>query len=249
MNGSHIGRESYTTNRQRKHDDREENGDEITRMATILMKISSINLVSHRTRSTSLTTMLSLYSDIHYHQRSQLKQEHPQIIFIHGCGTTSLVHALAEEHHFKVINNERPALTARPLQITEINGSQSRARAPLLKQLEQVTSHHYLSIKRCPSDTVVAPRKLDSSVPAKKKAKHDRSTITSFFTEQKKSGKTTTSTRRSKNEAVPTRSDPILVSTVQVEKASLILFDEVMSEFKMHSNLLLSSDRNADERR
>jgi len=37
-----------------------------------------------------------------YHYRSQSKQEHPQLIFIHGQGTTSLVHALAEEHNFKV---------------------------------------------------------------------------------------------------------------------------------------------------
>jgi len=42
------------------------------------------------------------------------------------------------------------------VQITEINGSQSRARAPLLKQLEQVTSHHHLAFKRCPSDTVMS---------------------------------------------------------------------------------------------
>ena len=37
------------------------------------------------------------------------------------------------------------------LQITEINGSQCRARSSLIKQLEQVTSHHYLSLKRCAS--------------------------------------------------------------------------------------------------
>jgi hypothetical protein len=37
-----------------------------------------------------------------YYNRYQSKQEYPQIIFIHGCGTTSLVHALAEEHNFKV---------------------------------------------------------------------------------------------------------------------------------------------------
>lgn len=30
------------------------------------------------------------------------KPEHPQLIFIHGTGTTSLVHALAEEYNFKV---------------------------------------------------------------------------------------------------------------------------------------------------
>jgi hypothetical protein len=36
--------------------------------------------------------------DTYYHS----KPEHPQLIFIHGFGTTSLVHALAEEHNFKV---------------------------------------------------------------------------------------------------------------------------------------------------
>lgn len=41
-------------------------------------------------------------SNLYYHQRSQSKEECPQIIFLHGCGTTSLVHALAEEHQFKV---------------------------------------------------------------------------------------------------------------------------------------------------
>jgi hypothetical protein len=44
-------------------------------------------------------------------------------------------------------------------QITEINGSQSRARVPLLKQLEQITSHHHLSFKRCPSDTIMSQGK------------------------------------------------------------------------------------------
>lgn len=37
-----------------------------------------------------------------YHDRSQIKKEYPQIIFVHGSGTTSLVHALAEQHNFKV---------------------------------------------------------------------------------------------------------------------------------------------------
>ena len=36
------------------------------------------------------------------YNRCQSKQEYPQIVFVHGCGTTSLVHALAEEHNFKV---------------------------------------------------------------------------------------------------------------------------------------------------
>lgn len=43
--------------------------------------------------------------------------------------------------------------------MTEINGSQSRARTPLLKQLEQVTSHHHLAFKRCPSDTIASQGK------------------------------------------------------------------------------------------
>lgn len=37
-------------------------------------------------------------NDTHYH----IKPEHPQLIFIHGYGTTSLVHALAEQYNFKV---------------------------------------------------------------------------------------------------------------------------------------------------
>jgi len=36
--------------------------------------------------------------ETHYHS----KPEHPQLIFIHGFGTTSLVHAFAEEYNFKV---------------------------------------------------------------------------------------------------------------------------------------------------
>lgn len=37
----------------------------------------------------------------------RLRPEHPQLIFIHGYGTTSLVHALAEEYNFKVITKLR----------------------------------------------------------------------------------------------------------------------------------------------
>jgi hypothetical protein len=37
-----------------------------------------------------------------YDTCSYSKPEHPQLIFIHGSGTTSLVHALAEEYNFKV---------------------------------------------------------------------------------------------------------------------------------------------------
>jgi hypothetical protein len=42
------------------------------------------------------------YLDMSYETYSPSKPEHPQLIFIHGFGTTSLVHALAEEHNFKV---------------------------------------------------------------------------------------------------------------------------------------------------
>ncbi|UJR15561.1 hypothetical protein I4U23_002500 [Adineta vaga] len=175
-------------------------------------------------------------SNMIYYNRCQLKQEHPQIIFIHGAGTTSLVHALAEEHSFKV---------------TEINGSQSRARAPLLKQLEQVTSHHYLSLKRCVSDTILSSEdklKTNVSLPVKKKAKNERGTIMSFFnnkkTDQKDEQKDKTSRHRSdstkKVNTITTRrntkqeqekpmlpADSSLHSSVHVEKASLILFDEI----------------------
>ncbi len=44
---------------------------------------------------------LILYLDISYNIHYS-KPEHPQLIFIHGFGTTSLVHALAEEYNFKV---------------------------------------------------------------------------------------------------------------------------------------------------
>ncbi|CAF1459355.1 unnamed protein product, partial [Adineta steineri] len=176
-------------------------------------------------------------SNMIYYNRCQSKQEHPQIIFIHGSGTTSLVHALAEQHNFKV---------------TEVNGSQSRARAPLLKQLEQVTSHHYLSLKRCSSDTIVAHEaklKEPISLPVKKKAKNERGTIISFFNNKKKSDnndehKENTSRRRSnstkKSTAITTRqskkkeqiqqtmtTENHLLSSVHVEKASLIFFDEI----------------------
>ncbi|CAF1083083.1 unnamed protein product [Adineta ricciae] len=175
-------------------------------------------------------------SNMIYYNRCRSKQEHPQLIFIHGCGTTSLVHALAEEHHFKV---------------TEINGTQSRARAPLLKQLEQVTSHHYLSLKRCASDTILPsedPMKLNTSLPVKKKAKNERGTIMSFFNSKKTDEHKETNTRRrsdstnkantvttrrtkkqeeEKQQRPPVPTDPSLLSSVHVEKSSLILFDEI----------------------
>ena len=43
-----------------------------------------------------------LYLDMSYGTDCHSKPEHPQLIFIHGYGTTSLVHALAEEYSFKV---------------------------------------------------------------------------------------------------------------------------------------------------
>ncbi|CAM4778548.1 unnamed protein product [Rotaria magnacalcarata] len=175
------------------------------------------------------------------------KPEHPQLIFIHGSGTTSLVHALADEYNFIV---------------TETNGSQTRARAPLLKQLEQVTNHHQLSFKRCPSDTImlqdksISMKELLSPLPVKKKAKNERNSITTYFNrgknndEQKENksqcqskatisdkkeskkltNETNTTKRRSKTkpeEKPIIQPDNQFLSSVQVEKTSLILFDEI----------------------
>lgn len=89
------------------------------------------------------------------------KPEHPRLIFIHGSGTTSLVHAFAEEFNFKVIDEDWDwrwdnlffSICSIWHQVTEINGSQTRSKTPLLKQLEQMTSHQ-LSFKRCPSDPI-----------------------------------------------------------------------------------------------
>lgn len=44
---------------------------------------------------------MQIYLDI----SSSSTFEHAQLIFIHGIGTTSLVHALAEEYNFKVIES------------------------------------------------------------------------------------------------------------------------------------------------
>ncbi|CAF2782624.1 unnamed protein product [Rotaria sp. Silwood2] len=180
------------------------------------------------------------------------KSEHPRLIFIHGFGTTSLVHALAEEHNFK---------------ITEINGSQSRARAPLLKQLEQVTNHHQLSFKRCSSDTIMSQeeksktnKEVLSPLPVKKKAKNERGSIMSYFNQPKKSvhnndeqkennshyqsksivsdkkeskkltneiniTKRRSKTKQEEKPVITTNNQ--FISSVHVEKASLILFDEI----------------------
>lgn len=166
-------------------------------------------------------------SDLSFASSFHQKSEHPQLIFIHGSGTTSLVHALAEEFNFKV---------------TEINGSQSRARTPLLKQLEQVTSHHQLAFKRCPSDTIVSQDQ--SPLPARKRVKNERSSIKSYFKDEGKENRcedppvvsapsarrSSAKKRRSKTkiEDVPMPVvDNNIFSSVQVEKTSLILFDEI----------------------
>ncbi|CAF3692369.1 unnamed protein product [Rotaria sp. Silwood1] len=191
-------------------------------------------------------------SNTFFNHSCHSKSEHPRLIFIHGFGTTSLVHALAEEHNFKV---------------TEINGSQSRARTPLLKQLEQVTNHHQLSFKRCPSDTIMSQenksksnKEVSSPLPVKKKAKYERGSIVSYFNQpkmsdhnndeqkenkpqcqsksmisnKKESKKLTNETnitkRRSKTkqeEKPIITTDNQFISSVQVEKTSLILFDEI----------------------
>ncbi|UJR31109.1 hypothetical protein I4U23_018617 [Adineta vaga] len=187
-------------------------------------------------------------SSMSYDSCGYSKPEHSQLIFIHGSGTTSLVHALAEEHNFK---------------ITEINGSQSRARTPLLKQLEQVTSHHHLSFKRCPSDTIQSQgekpsQEISSPLPAKKKVKNENGSIVSFFNQKKKldqnddeqkenkshqrstlpvvkeepTKKLTNQTNNPKRRSKTKRevSPPVenqFVSSVHVEKTSLIFFDEI----------------------
>ena len=92
--------------------------------------------------------------------------------------------------------------------------------------------------------------KLNTSLPVKKKAKSERGTIMSFFnskkmdqTDEHKENNTrrrsdstnkvnTMTTRRSKKQEEekqqqPVPTDPSLLSSVHVEKSSLILFDEV----------------------
>lgn len=70
----------------------------------MMMKIFSLIQVDHLSFFLQRTS-LRLSSDLIYYNRCQTKQEYPQIIYIHGLGTTSIVHALAEEHHFKVKTN------------------------------------------------------------------------------------------------------------------------------------------------
>jgi hypothetical protein len=78
---------------QRKFHEKDENVEEI--MMIIQMKILLMIQVNIKKRIDN--KIISYYHiDMIYHK------EHPQIIFIHGQGTTSLVHALAEEHNFKV---------------------------------------------------------------------------------------------------------------------------------------------------
>ena len=104
----------------------------------------------------------------------------------------------------------------------------------MIKQLEQVTSHHYLSLKRCPSDTIVSHGKMQESktnslLPARKKAKNERGGIASFFTKKKTDAKPTKRNKieEEEEEEVVIPPDAHQGSSVQVEKTSLILFDEV----------------------
>jgi hypothetical protein len=74
--------------------------------------------------------------------------------------------------------------------------------------------------------------KVNTSLPVRKKAKNERGTIISFFNNKKSDSKEETrrplkSTRRNKKEPQSISSDIHLGSSVQVEKTSLILFDEV----------------------
>ena len=100
----------------------------------------------------------------------------------------------------------------------------------MIKQLEQVTSHHYLSLKRCPSDTIVSHGKMQESktnslLPARKKAKNERGGIASFFTKKKTDAKPPKRNKTEEEVVIPP--DVHQGSSVQVEKTSLILFDEV----------------------
>ena len=108
--------------------------------------------------------------------------------------------------------------------MTEINGSQSRARAPLLKQLEQVTSHHHLTFKRCPSDSIASQgdKQPSSPLPVKKKAKNERSSITSYFGQPKKpaedEGKENKSSRRSKEPIINKDDVQVLNNEINLPK-------------------------------
>lgn len=91
-------------------------------------------------------------------------------------------------------------------------------------------------MKRCPSDTIIShgkthddlllkeKSKTNSLLPMRKKAKNERGSIASFFTKKKPDVKPT---KRNKKEEEVIPADTHLGSSVQVEKTSLILFDEV----------------------
>ena len=66
--------------------------------------------------------------------------------------------------------------------------------------------------------------KVNSLLPVRKKAKNERGTIASFFNKKKSDPKPT---KRNKIEQEVIPPDIHLGSSVQVEKTSLILFDEV----------------------
>ena len=70
---------------------------------------------------------------------------------------------------------------------------------------------------------------MNVSLPVRKKAKNERGTIMSFFNNKKSDSKEEIrrSSRRNKKEPQPAPSDIHIGSSVQVEKTSLILFDEV----------------------
>ncbi|CAF1292089.1 unnamed protein product, partial [Didymodactylos carnosus] len=66
---------------------------------------------------------------VNYERSNSRETAYPQVLFVqgdHGCGVTSLVNALIEENNFDA---------------TEINASQSRVQADLLKQFREVGSH------------------------------------------------------------------------------------------------------------
>ncbi len=70
---------------------------------------------------------------------------------------------------------------------------------------------------------------MNVPLPVRKKAKNERGTIMSFFNNKKSDSKEEIrcSSRRNKKEPQPISSDIHIGSSVQVEKTSLILFDEV----------------------
>ncbi len=76
----------------------------------------------------------------------------------------------------------------------------------------------------------------------KKKAKNERGTIMSFFN-NKKSEEIRRPSRRNKKESQPISSDIHFGSSVQVEKTSLILFDEVRHRNKLKSLIFSSFNR------